>query len=82
MCARTFGGADDGAQIVRVAYLVADDDKGRFTALLRKSEDIGNLAVFAHRGKRDDALMRVRPAHEVELASVGLDNDDALFPRL
>ena len=79
---RTFGGTDDSAKVVRVAYLVAHYHERLFAALVRDGENIVHRAVFAHGGQCDDALMRVGLAHEVELAPVGLDDDYALVPRL
>ena len=73
---------DYRAEVVRIAYLIADDDKRRFIPLCGDGEDIGDLAVFTHCGQRDDALMRVGLAHEIELAPVGFDDDYALVPRL
>jgi hypothetical protein len=36
----TFGGADYGTQIVRVAYLIADDDEGKLAPFLGNGENI------------------------------------------
>ena len=81
MRAGAFGGADDGAQVVRVGDLVAHDDERRFALFARGVQNIRNAHILAHGGKRDDALMGVRAAHEIKLALVRIHHDDALFAR-
>ena len=75
-------GADDGPQIVGVADLVADNDKGRLLPLLRQGQNIADLAVFPHAGQGDDPLVRVGLTHKVQLAPVGLHHYNALLPGL
>ncbi len=80
--ARAFGGADDSAEVVRVANLVAHYHERLLAARLRNGENIVHRAVFAHGGEGDNALMRVRLAHKVELAAVSLHHDYARVARL
>ena len=77
MRARALGGTDDGAEVVRVADLVADHQQRRFVPVPRGLEDILDGGVLPHGGEGDDALMRLRAAHEVQLAAVDLHDHDA-----
>ena len=71
--------ADNRAQVVHVAYLVADYDEGRLPSLLREGEDVVYARVMRDRGDGDDALMGARDAYLVELAAVDRDDGDAPF---
>ena len=80
--AHALGRADDRAEIVRIGDLVAHDEKRRFAAVGGELQQILHRAVFLHGAERHDALVRVGLAHCVELAAVGLHDDDALRARL
>ena len=71
------GRADDRTEVVRVGDLVAQHEKRRLTALGGNGEHVLDRAVLLDGAQRDHALMCVRLAHGVELAAVGLRDDDA-----
>ena len=77
MRADALGRADDRAEVVRVGDLVAQHEKRCLTALGGDGEHVLDRAVLLDGAQRDYALMCVRLAHGVELAAVGLRDDDA-----
>ena len=75
MCARTFGGADDGAEVMRVGQLVAEDDERRLPFFRGAGEDVVDGGIVVRGDDGDDALVRAGGGELVELAPVGLDDD-------
>ena len=80
--AGTVSAAKDGAQIVGVADLVADEDEGRLAPLRCHGEDVLHRAVFPHGCHRHHALMRPRGTHGAQLPAVGFHHHDTRLPRL
>ena len=75
MCARTFGGADDGAEVMRVGQLVAEDDERRLPFFRGAGEDVVDGGIVVRGDDGDDALVRAGGGELIELAPVGLDDD-------
>ena len=73
--------AYDGAEVVRVRYLVADDDEGRLAPRLSQGEDVVQAGVFADGADRNDALVRLGDAHGVELSAVAVRDAYSALPR-
>ena len=82
MGAGTFGGAEDGPQIVGVGDLVADHQQRRFSLVGGALEDALHRHVFPNGSQRDHALMGVGAAHVVQLAAIRLHHHDARVPGL
>ena len=81
VCARTFCGADDSAQIVRIGQPVAQQQKRLLAARTRNLQQIGDRHVFMRRSLCDHALMHAGFAHRIQLAAVTLHNDRARLLR-
>ena len=73
--AGAFGGAENGAQVVRILQFVRDDDKRGFPALLRKVQDFIHRDIFLNRGGGNDALVDSAAAEGFKLSVIGLLND-------
>ncbi len=81
MCARAFRAAQNRAEVLRVADLIADDDKRRLALLLRCAQNIGDRAVVLHGCNGHHALMRLCRAQRVQLAAVSFHHHDPLRAR-
>ena len=75
MSARTFGASEDGAQIVGVGQLVADDDQGRFPTGRGLLQNVVNGKIGVGGGQSDHTLMGVGEGHGVQLSPINADND-------
>ena len=81
MRARALRRADDGAEVMRVRQIVAQDDEGRFSPAFRVFEDLIDRGVGVGRDHGDDALMRAGGGELIELAPVGLDDGSSSLLR-
>ena len=72
MSAGSFCASYDGAEVVRVGYGVANNDKGLFATLCGKAENILNACVFVSCGKENYALVILMSAKVIELFGVNL----------
>ena len=78
--AGTFGGADDGSEIVRVGDLIGNDEEGGFALFLRAGEQVVQRRVLVGRHLGDDALVVGVAAHEPELFRVRLLDEHTGVP--
>jgi hypothetical protein len=69
------GGADDGAEVVRVLDAIEDDDEGVLAAAL--GEEVVEIVVAFLRDYGDDALMRGGVGHSLEFVAAKEADGDA-----
>ena len=81
MRACAFRGAKNGAEIVRIRKLIAQDDQRRLSLCFGGGQNLVDGCIAVHGDGSDNALMRAGEAHLVEPAAVNADDDGARILR-